>query len=179
MGLNTHAVDWIASGLELKPHRNLADAGCKTRGDGAKADGAEVEVRLIEIDVVENIGEGSLGAQLEFVGKGEGFDQAGVQVDVTGANDRSDLRVAEAADRKRGRTCTATGGAGCADGPSGKSRTGEGSSVDPVAAVLSRRLPANACNIICMLSAVAWSQPAAVESSPEPVPEVSPSPEGK
>ena len=84
--------------------------------------------------MVEDVGEGSFGTELEALRDGEGLADAGREVDGTGTNDRADLRVAEATDGKRRRAGAAARGARGSGLPVGIAGAGEGSGVDEVRA---------------------------------------------
>lgn len=85
MDPKVHAVvrgSYLACGLELGPHCNLAGAraaeiGPDGSGNKAEAAGTEVHIRVAQVGVIEYIGERALRLHFEALGDGEGLTQSG------------------------------------------------------------------------------------------------------
>src|ERR1700733_1756650 len=127
--------------LELEAHRDLtgaatAEVGASGRGDDAELRAGEIQPRIIQVGVVQDIGEGSFRAQPDALGKDERLAEAARKIDRARPFDVPDLRVAEAANRSECPRLAGTDVAGLTECPVRLARAGEGRPVDPIVATL-------------------------------------------
>jgi hypothetical protein len=122
--------------LELEPHGDLAgstagEVRATGRGDFSEARVGDIECRIGEVGVVEDVGEGSLGAQVHSFRNGKDLAEAGGEVDRAWTFHIADARVSEAADGSR----AYTDGAGIPGQRSGRvtgvARAGKVRSIEP------------------------------------------------
>src|SRR5580704_7457439 len=153
------AIEDVAIELELCPNRNLAGTGStKVGSDGAahyaEARSTEIVVRIAEIDVVEDVGEGAFRLDVQALGDGECLTDAGGKVDESGALHHAIPSIAEAADRQRVRAGSAAGEAGTPERPRVITGATEGGGIDPIQAALGSRVDADAAHAVGILVTV-------------------------
>ncbi len=155
--------------LEVQPHRDLASTRSASlrvdRGvNSAEVRCADIEVRVAEVGVVQHVVEGSLGTQVHALGDLEHLAETRRQVHGSGSDDRTDARVAEAADRSSvvsyrsigvGHIAKTSGAGLAAVGHvASQTRACECSRIYPARAATAGRLDGNSCNPIRILASV-------------------------
>ena len=75
-----------------------AEAGAASLGDLAELRTGDIEVGVPEVEVVQDVGEGAFGAEMEVAVKRKGLEETGRPVDGSRTFEGADLSIAEASD---------------------------------------------------------------------------------